>query len=58
MTKQEIRQQLEAKGLLKTNNSRDPLWIKAFELFNEGQRIKLKMGCGSCFNKVRSWLAN
>lgn len=58
MTKQEIRAAMEAKGIFKTNGSRDALWVKAFELFNDGQKVKLKMGCGSCYNKVRSWLAN
>jgi hypothetical protein len=58
MTKTEIKTQMEAKGIFKTNGSRDALWVKAFELYNETQKMKLRMGCGSCYNKVRSWLAN
>lgn len=56
MTKQEIKTQLEAKGLLRVGGSHDPLWVKAFELYNAGQRNHLKMGCGSCYSKVREWL--
>lgn len=56
MTKTEIREQMQAKGVLNTNGSRDPLWVAAFEAFNQGQTSKLKMGCGSCYAKVRNWL--
>lgn len=56
MTKQELKAQLEAAGLLKTSGSKHPLWVEAFKMFNEGQRQSLKMGCGSCYSKVRAWL--
>lgn len=56
MTKTEIREQLQAKGLINTNGSRDPLWVAAFQACNEGRAQKLKMGCGSCYNEVRKWL--
>lgn len=56
MTKQDIKAAMDAKGIFKTNGSRDELWVKAFEMYNSGQNSKLKMGCGSCYNKVREWL--
>lgn len=56
MTRQEIRSEMERLQIFKTNGSRHDLWVKAFELFNQGSTSKLKMGCGSCYNKVRDWL--
>ena len=56
MTKQELKTQMIAKGILNTFGSRDPLWIEAFKLYNEGQKLKLNMGCGSCYSKVRQWI--
>lgn len=56
MTKGEIKAKMVEKGILNTNGSRDPLWVEAFQLFNDGQTQKLKMGCGSCYSKVRNWL--
>lgn len=56
MTREEIRAGLQAKGILDTSGSRDPLWVQAFELHNQGKSQKLKMGCGSCYNIVRQWL--
>lgn len=57
MTREEIRSAMQAKGILDTNGSRDPLWGQAFEAYNQGKSQKLKMGsCGSCYNIVRQWL--
>lgn len=58
MTKQEIKDQLQAKGLLETTGSRDTLWIKAFDEYNKanpGKALKIS-SCGSCYNEVRKWL--
>ena len=56
MTKQELKTQMEANGILRMSGSKHPLWVEAFKMFNEGKRQSLKMGCGSCYNKVREWL--
>lgn len=58
MTKAEIKTQMEAAGILKTSGSKHNLWVEAFKLYNSGKSQHLKMGCGSCYNKVREWLLN
>lgn len=55
MSKTEIRDNLKKSGKFDTN-SRDPLWIEAFNLYQQETRMKLSMSCGSCYGKVRSWL--
>lgn len=37
-------------GLAK--NHKDPIWVKAFELFNESAERPLNMLCAPCYNKV------
>jgi hypothetical protein len=56
MTKAEIKTQMEAAGVLKMSGSKHNLWVEAFKLYNAGKQQQLRMGCGSCYNKVREWL--
>jgi len=58
MTKSELKEKMQAAGILQTYGSRHELWVKAFEMYNQGNKLHLKMGCGSCFSKVRNWLNN
>ena len=56
MTKPELREALKAKGILEVSGSRDPLWQEAFKLYFAETRQKLSPSCGSCYNRLRSWL--
>ena len=56
MTKQELRQALEANGTLRVNKSQDPNWRKAFDLYNQTNKQRLNISCGGCWTKVREWL--
>lgn len=56
MSKTELRDALQAKGLLEKTGSNDPLWRQAFDLHYRETKIKLQMSCGGCWNRVRNWL--
>ena len=55
MTKQEVATELKSKGQFDTN-TRNELWIKAFQLYEKETRQKLSLSCGSCYTKIRAWL--
>jgi hypothetical protein len=59
MTKVELYKALQESGLFH-RIGKHPLWLKAFELYNdahpEGRLTDL--GCGKCFAKVKTWLAS
>lgn len=55
MTKTEIKAALKAKGIF-DRNTNDHEWKQAFDLFFRETRLKLKLGCGSCYTRVRNWL--
>ena len=55
MTKEQVRDELKSKGQFDTN-TRNELWIKAFQLYEKETRQKLSLSCGSCYTKIRAWL--
>lgn len=56
MTKQELKNAIQAKGIMHTTKSQDPLWKEAFDLYNRTNRQSQRISCGACWNKVREWL--
>jgi hypothetical protein len=56
MTKIELREALKAKGILEVSGNKDPLWQEAFKLYYAETRQRLSPSCGSCYNRLRSWL--
>lgn len=57
MSKKELLDALVSKGHDKSFG-RQQEWFNAFNAFNAdpGQRLKMKIGCGSCYRKVLDWL--
>jgi len=55
MTPCEIYNELINKRII-NRYSKDPLWVKAFEMFNSTNQRKLQMTCPSCYDKVKQWL--
>lgn len=56
MTKPELLAALKAKGIFDVTGNRDPLWQEAFKLYHIETKQKLSPSCGSCYNRLRSWL--
>jgi hypothetical protein len=56
MSKNEILEGLKAKGIFDVTGNRDPLWQEAFKLYQIETKQKLSPSCGSCYNRLRSWL--
>lgn len=56
MTKAELKADLKARGLFDKTGGRDPVWMKAFELYFKETRRKLSPSCGSCWNTLRNWM--
>ena len=56
MTKAEIKADLKARNLFDKTGSRDPVWMKAFDLYYKETKRKLSTGCGSCYNTLRRWM--
>jgi hypothetical protein len=56
MTKAEILAGLKAKNILEVSGNKDPLWAEAFKLYYAETRQRLSPSCGSCYNRLRSWL--
>ena len=55
MSKEELKAALKAKGIFDRNTS-DQEWRQAFDEFYKSTKLRLKMGCGSCYTRVRNWL--
>jgi hypothetical protein len=55
MTRIEIKNALKSQGKF-DSNSKDPLWMDAFNLYYQETRQKLSLSCGSCWTKIREWL--
>jgi hypothetical protein len=56
MSKSELLADLKARGKFDVNDSRDQGWIQAFALHYKETKIRLSVGCGGCFTRVRNWL--
>jgi hypothetical protein len=56
MTRIELREALKAKNILEVSGNKDPLWAEAFKLYYTETRQRLSPSCGSCYNRLRSWL--
>lgn len=56
MTKQQIRDDLKARGLFDKTGGRDPVWLEAFKLYHQETKMKLSTSCGSCYQRLRNWM--
>lgn len=48
-------QKLKAAGIWDVSR-RHAIWHEAFVMFEQATKNKLSESCGSCYNKVRTWL--
>lgn len=56
MTRIEIRDALKAAGVFDKTGTRNDLWNEAFKLYHQETKMKLSPSCGSCYNRLRSWM--
>lgn len=54
MTKPEVKAKLEAAGYNRSSNRE--VWDECFKLVMAETHVRLKHGCGGCYNRCREWL--
>lgn len=56
VTKQELLEALRANRSLQVFDSTNKLWEKAFKMYHQATGQNLDLGCGKCYERVKTWL--
>lgn len=56
MTKQQIKDDLKARGIFDKNLGGDPTWKEAFQVYFNETRVKLCTSCSGSYTRLRNWL--